>query len=49
MFEYICLFDRQSTPIMLDIFDNTTMLGQAPALDFETLSSKYDALCPFRI
>ena len=32
---------------MLDIIDNTTPLEQAPAFDFETLSSKYDALLPF--
>ncbi len=32
---------------MLDSFDNTTMLEPAPAMDFETLSSKYDALLSF--
>ena len=47
MFEYICLFDRQQTPDMLDNFDNTTMLEPVPSEDFETLSSKYDALLSF--
>lgn len=47
MFEYICLFDRQSTPKMLDIFDNTTPLVSVPVVDYEDLSSKYDALLSF--
>ena len=33
--------------IMLDILYNTTALGQVTAFDFETISSKYDALLSF--
>ncbi len=47
MFEYICLFDRQSNPKMLDNLDNTTPIVSAPVVDYEDLSSKYDALLSF--
>ena len=43
MFEYICLFDRQSNPKMLDNLDNTTPIVSAPVVDYEDLSSKYGA------
>ena len=47
MFEYICLFNRHTTPIMLDSFDTSMPVEAASAVSFDELSSKYDALLSF--
>ena len=44
---YLCLFNRHTTPMTLDMLDNAAPLEKAPAIDFESLSSKYDALLFF--